>query len=390
MARLFLVPSKTALGPAVSYPKRQLHLDLLKLLGAQLIVWHHFSLYGPAAQVLHAATPGPMAWLYEYARMAVQIFLVVGGFLAAQHLSQAVDMRWPQVKTRVWLRYRRLVLPFMAAMLLAVISAAVSRAFLPNDGFVPDAPTALQVLAHALLLHDVLGQPALSTGVWYVAIDLQLFALLTALLWLGSRLSSGRVVTADQPALSHPPAWPALTWALVAGLAALSLLVLNRMAALDAFAPYFFGAYGLGVLAYGITRNAGSKHWLLLALICMGVLALVVDYRERIVLALGVAVVLALGEALPWRLARWPAWLQQLIARGGQISYAQFLNHFALLMLANAGFAQAVQAWTLQQEQQIMLSGLILVAYWLLSLWLGAWFERYVEVPLTRWRAKPA
>jgi peptidoglycan/LPS O-acetylase OafA/YrhL len=59
-------------------------------------------------------------------------------------------------------------------------------------------------------------------------------------------------------------------------------------------------------------------------------------------------------------------------------------------MLANAGFAQAVQAWTLQQEQQIMLSGLILVAYWLLSLWLGAWFERYVEVPLTRWRAKPA
>lgn len=385
MARLFHVCLNHGSRCAVSHPKRQLHLDLLKLLGAQLIVWHHFSLYGPAAQVLHNAAPGLMAWLYEYARMAVQIFLVVGGFLAAQHLSKPMAMRWQEVVSRVWLRYRRLVLPFMVAMLLAVLSAAVSRAHLPSDGFVPDAPSTLQVLAHALLLHDVLNQPALSTGVWYVAIDLQLFTLLTALVWLGPLL---RPRPAVSPQLN--PAWPVITWSLVAGLAALSLLVLNRMAALDAYAPYFFGAYGLGVLAYGIARTARTKHTWLLALTCLGVFALVVDYRERIVLALGVAMVLALGGAWPVHLAKLPAWAQQLIARGGQVSYAQFLNHFALLMLGNAGFALAVQAWALESAQQVTLAGVVFVAYWLLSLWLGAWFERHIEVPLTRWRSHRA
>jgi len=127
-----------------------------------------------------------------------------------------------------------------------------------------------------------------------------------------------------------------------------------------------------------------------LALTCLGVLALVVDYRERIVLALGVALLLALGGAWSGYLAKLPAWLQQLIARGGQVSYAQFLNHFALLMLGNAGFALAVQAWALESAQQVALAGVVLVVYWLLSLWLGAWFERHVEVPLTRWRSHRA
>lgn len=388
MTRLFHACLNNGSRCAVSHPKRQLHLDLLKLLGAQLIVWHHFSLYGPAAQVLHNAAPGLMAWLHEYARMAVQIFLVVGGFLAAQHLSQPMETRWQAVAARVGLRYRRLVLPFMVAMLLAVLSAAVSRAHLPSDGFVPDAPSTVQVLAHALLLHDVLGQPALSTGVWYVAIDLQLFAMLTVLVWLGSVLRPGPVAST-----LRSPAWPAITWALVAGLAALSLLVLNRMAALDAYAPYFFGAYGLGILSYGIARTARTAHatyGLLLALTCLGVLALVVDYRERIVLALGVAMVLALGGAWPAHMAKWPVWLQQLIARGGQVSYAQFLNHFALLMLGNAGFTLAVQAWALGPTQQVALAGVVLAAYWLLSLWLGAWFERHIEGPLSHWRSHRA
>lgn len=49
----------------------------------------------------------------------------------------------------------------------------------------------MQLLAHALLLQDLLDYEALSTGVWYVAIDLQLFALATVLIglphWLRER-----------------------------------------------------------------------------------------------------------------------------------------------------------------------------------------------------------
>ena len=53
---------------------------------------------------------------------------------------------------------------------------------------IPDAPDILQLLAHALLLQDLLDQEALSAGVWYVAIDFQLFALAVTLLWLSGRI----------------------------------------------------------------------------------------------------------------------------------------------------------------------------------------------------------
>jgi hypothetical protein len=54
----------------------------------------------------------------------------------------------------------------------------------------PGEPEFTQFLAHALLLHSVMGIDSLSAGVWYVAIDFQLFALMLALLWLGQRLGA--------------------------------------------------------------------------------------------------------------------------------------------------------------------------------------------------------
>ena len=45
------------------------------------------------------------------------------------------------------------------------------------------APIFFLVLLH-LLLQDIVGVDALSTGVWYVGIDVQLYALLLLLLWV--------------------------------------------------------------------------------------------------------------------------------------------------------------------------------------------------------------
>ena len=53
--------------------------------------------------------------------------------------------------------------------------AAMARLWLADDA-IPAAPTFTQVLAHVLLLHGVVDVPAPSAGVWYVAIDLQLYA----------------------------------------------------------------------------------------------------------------------------------------------------------------------------------------------------------------------
>src|SRR5659263_202789 len=62
------------------------------------------------------------------------------------------------------------------ALAVSVLVSALVRPWFDHPS-VSAAPTLLQVLAHVLLLQDVTGQEALSAGVWYVAIDLQLFAM---------------------------------------------------------------------------------------------------------------------------------------------------------------------------------------------------------------------
>ncbi|MFO0490298.1 MAG: hypothetical protein ACK5YJ_00740, partial [Curvibacter sp.] len=73
-----------------------------------------------------------------------------------------------------------------------------------------------------------------------------------------------------------------------------------------------------------------------------------------------------------------PEVLRQLLHRGAAMSYALFLIHFPVLLLANAFYAQ----WT-------GAGALVLVAtvlgYWLASMTLAWAFERYVETPLARW-----
>ena len=62
-------------------------LDALKGLGCMLIVWHHLAFYGPMSDVVHPYASWLTGWLYDYGRMAVQVFLVVAGFLAAASLA---------------------------------------------------------------------------------------------------------------------------------------------------------------------------------------------------------------------------------------------------------------------------------------------------------------
>jgi peptidoglycan/LPS O-acetylase OafA/YrhL len=353
-------------------PPRQLHLDLLKLIAAQLIMLHHFAVYGPLAKALDQADTELSDWFFNYARMAVQVFLVLGGYLAVRSLAPGGSLRAASPWPLIWQRYQRLVLPFLAALLLAVASATLARYWLSDD-FIPDAATTAQLLAHATLLQGVLGYDALSAGVWYVAIDFQLFALLTLLLWLGRSPPWGRA--------------PLL------GLMLASLFYFNRDAGWDNWALYFFGAYGLGAAAFWA---AHSRHpgWRLALLAGVGLLALALDFRDRIAVALVVALLLGV---LQWRHATlpeptpWPAWQTRVVGLLGQTSYALFLVHFSVLMLGNALF------------EVLALSGseaavLMLLACWVTCMGLSVLFERGVEAPLGRlaqrfnqgWRQAPA
>jgi peptidoglycan/LPS O-acetylase OafA/YrhL len=337
---------------------RQTHIDALKCIGSQLIVLHHFCAYGPLADALHRLAPALAGWFYDYARMAVQIFLVLGGYLALQSLRPAMRGDAAALGRALGLRYLRLALPLMTALALAVAAAALARVWLQAD-FMPSPPRWGQALAHTLLLQDLIDAEALSAGIWYVAIDLQLYALLAVLLWLGQRGS--------RPA---PALW------LVAGLMLASLLVFNRQAHWDDWGLYFFGSYALGALAGWAAGSRRALRWLGL-LAALGLLTLWLDWRTRIALALGVALLLGLMQWRSRPAASSTGMAGHVLQRLGRSSYALFLVHFSVLMLANALYAQLGQAdpWA---------ALLMLALGWAGSVALALVFERWVETPLNR------
>jgi len=338
-------------------------IDLLKLIAAQLIVLHHLAFYGPMSDHVRLIAPTLIDWLDSYARIAVQVFLVIGGFLAAKSLSPQGTSTVADPLRVMWRRYMKLVPPFLVATVLAVGASAWASLWMTHYS-ISAMPTALQLAAHALLLHSILGYESISAGAWYVAIDFQLYALLTMLLWLTGGVARRGAMPWLAPLL------------VVVGVSA-SLLYFNRNAAWDAWAPYFFGSYGLGVIAWwarDLSRRPGVVALLIAALLVPTVYALTIDFRSRIAVALVVACALVLVSRHGMLLSRQRfAWIRSF----GRISYSIFLVHFPVCLVVNAAFVRFVPARPLLQA-----GGMVLA--WAASLLAGAIFYRFVEIPLSR------
>ena len=294
-------------------------IDAMKGLGCLAIVLHHLAFYGPMSDVVAQAWPAAIEGLISYARLAVQMFFVLGGYLVAQRL--APDGR-PSERTSLRMivdRYKRLVTPFLFAVALATLITALVRPRFDHDSR-SDKPTVLQMIAHLLLLHDILGYQALSAGVWYVAIDFQLFTISVILTLL---LRNGR------------PAWRTAFPVLIVVLSALSLWLVNRYSDYENFAPYFFGAYGLGMLAWWSTRSE-TGGIALAAITALGAIALWIDFRNPVAVALATALIVSVSGQKGW-LADWPregalTWL-------GQRSYSIFLIHYGICIGVNAAWS---------------------------------------------------
>lgn len=324
-------------------------IDALKAVAALLVLLNHFSSYGPLAELTREAFPALFNWFFEYGRMAVQIFLVIAGFLAARGLSREGQALAKSPLPLLWKRYLRLAIPYLAALGLAIVAAAFANQWLDDD-FVPGRATLSQWLAHAFLLHGILGIEALSAGVWYIAIDFQLFALMALLLWGGRR----RLIAP----------------ALVLAVASVSLFWFNRDASWDNWAIYFFGSYGLGAAAWWASDRRQMSAWLgVIATVVIA--ALVVDFRLRIALALSVALTLGFSRRTGL-LERWPD--VRPLAFLGQISYSVFLVHFPVLLLANGLFARFEFSST-----NAAVGGLLLAIA--ASLGVATLFYRWIESP---------
>ena len=352
----------TTIHPAHT-PERMPFIDALKAVGSQLIVLHHLAFYGPMSDWTHQLAPDLVAWFSQHARMAVQIFLVVAGFLAARSLAPDGRLQTDRPLAMLWQRFVRVSLPLMAALLLAMVCTEVARIWMTHDSL-PDPPTLWQFVAHALLAHSLLGVDSLSAGVWYVAIDVQLYALLLGLLWLARRLGEAASL-------------------LVAAVALASLYYFNLDSDWDNWAVYFFGAYGLGALAYWLSRaNTGRRAtaWLVGMALLTG-LALAMDWRARIALALGVALALAWAHRSGW-LFTWPR--SRALGYLGRISYGVFLLNFPVALVVNAAFTRYASADAWVQTLGVLVA-------WLACNLAGAAFHHGVEQRLGRLgRTRPA
>ena len=295
-------------------PSRNALIDSVKGLACATIVANHLAFYGPMSDSAHDLIPSVVDVLSEYGRMAVQVFLVLGGYLAAASLAPDGVLREGPAAQHIGRRFVRLIVPYAVALLVAVLAAALVRPFLEHPS-VPGEPELHQLLANALLLQDIVGEEALSAGVWYVAIDFQLFACAVLLL----------------AALRHAPA-RVQRWApgMVAAGGALSLLVFNRMPDQDMWAWYFWGSYSLGMCAFWAARAPRAWAWGL-GMAAVGLLALWLEFRARIAVALVAALLLMAVKrhGVAWRGADW-------LPRLGQMSYSVFLVHFSVCLLVNA------------------------------------------------------
>lgn len=343
-------------------------LDAMKGIGCIAIVLHHLAVYGPMSDVVRADFPAMISGLELYARLAVQMFFVLAGFLVAAQLApegQPLKLALlssspaaPSARTTpsafklILKRYRRLATPFLFAIACAILITALIRPWFIHDSL--SAPPSLtQLVLHALLLHDLAGVEALSAGVWYVAIDFQLFMLTVLLTALSARAA---------------PNWRWVFPAVIIGLAAGSLWLVNRHNQYEDYAPYFFGAYALGMLAYWSTRK-GRGSVLLLTIATLGSVALWLQYRNPIVVALATAVVVAIAGQRGW-LALWPR--SGLLTWLGQRSYSIFLIHYGFCIGVNA-------LWARWFPTGLMMNALGMLLAVMISVGAGALLYRYVE-----------
>jgi len=285
---------------------------------AVVIMAHHLVGYVPAAD-RSLPVPAPVHdFFWWHGGLASQVFLVIGGFVGGLSLSRAAPSLagcWPFLASR----YLRLALPAAATLLYAIALAAVVpaawSAFPLFDHF-----SWRSVLAHLLLVQDILGYPSLLTGFWYLPVDWQCSGLLALLFAVHA------AVLRRHPALT-PAARVATFLGLAAPVALLSLFRWNGDPAHEPFATYYFGLVFLGALASlaAVGRIPPPVFWAYAAA-CAAAVVLQGRPQPAVALAAGIVihVVARRAETGPRRPAPRPSMLDGL----GRISYALFLVHY--------------------------------------------------------------
>src|SRR5262245_44494847 len=106
-------------------------LDALRAIVATLVTWHHFERYGPLWS-LADPDPGWLALAVQECRWAIQVFFVISGYVLAMSMS---SRQWNLASAvrNVARRYVRLGFPYLAAIALSMLAAALARGLISED-----------------------------------------------------------------------------------------------------------------------------------------------------------------------------------------------------------------------------------------------------------------
>jgi peptidoglycan/LPS O-acetylase OafA/YrhL len=351
-------------------------IDAIKAAGCLLIVVHHMAFYGPMSDVVARAWPAAIAWMFEHGRLAVQFFLVCAGFLTAGQLARYESLDLSQALKLAHQRYLRLAIPLLAALSFTVLVTEWVRPDFEHASL-SAAPDWGQALAHLVLLQHLLDMEALSAGIWYVAIDFQLYAMVLLSLMVVKVCRSAQAVPSAQ----------ALRWGMWLGLTCASMWWWNLHPDLDDHGLYFFGSYGLGLLAWEARRRAdldmaddSAQRWAIGALfLVLGGVAWWLEPRLRLAVAWGVACLLI---AVPDRWFSGESFrslaVRQTVQWLSKVSYSVFLIHFGVSLAVNAGV-------TARWPDGLWANLLGMMSALLISLVCGGLLYRWVERHAPTW-----
>jgi peptidoglycan/LPS O-acetylase OafA/YrhL len=326
------------------FKNQYLFVDFLKTLAVQIIILHHLSNYGISPSKAQELIPNFIGFMGVYGKYAVQVFLVVAGYLTAKSLIQTLQ-NYGLIKTIIN-RYLRLMPTYMVAIIFTILCATLART-VQYESYMGEPETFPQLLAHVFFLQNILSYESISVGVWYIAIDWQLYMFVACLLFF---LKSFKNIV------------------IVLFIVMLSALVyFSQHTEFDNYFIYFIGAYGLGVFAYiaedtsqGKTQSIAKVLLSLFVILILGI-----TFYDPIIKNL-VEIITAL---LLYIFGKKPYTPQNIMWSKifmwfSQRSYCAFLIHFSVLLLCNSVF----HFFKLQSPE---LSLFFIAIFWCLS-WLFA------------------
>ena len=338
-------------------------INLLKSLAIQFIMLHHLSNYGAIADAADKIWPYFFEWIGLYGRYAVQVFLVISGYLAIQNIAAQLDKKG-LIKTIVN-RYLRLVPTYFVAILITILCAFIARLFL-TDEYIGTPESFGQIISHLFLLQHLLDYESISLGVWYVAIDWQLYIFFAVIFFF---------VKSYQ--------WTLFT---VCTLMLGAFLYFSQMLSYENYFLYFIGSYGLGMLAY-LWDDTSHHINPIIAKVVMASFGILLfsgvffEWNTKNLLAYVTAVLLIWQgkRTVPQSLSGidWSRLLNWISQR----SYCAFLIHFAFILIGNtAYFLLGIE----RNEWSIVAMLFIFIASWMAAHWLYMW----VEYPLRKFQIR--